>query len=265
MAKISNFDIFERVKNLPAAFVKDLMLLPEGVILCGSTALYLRGELDRLPNDIDVIADGKLAESLSLTEAKKYDKLPAVGKTERFAGVSIAIAKLRDMAMSCDTAKAFIEAVAYHVAGEKAGFKSSKFTKAELRRLTEIYEYTKNAKAPKANESVDFTYVGSGCMPAGTGICVFEATASVKHDEMNVLGRNMLVESADLVHHYRRAFGKTLDESAGTELTKAEIKSIILLNLKPGTDRGSSQAVINVHDIDKAAEAIFARITGKTS
>lgn len=36
---------------------------------------------------------------------------------------------------------------------------------------------------------------------------------------------------------------------AWSAVVKAEIKSIMLSNLKPGTDRGSSQAVIDVRDI----------------
>ena len=46
-------------------------------------------------------------------------------------------------------------------------------------------------------------------------------------------------------------------------ITKQEIERIIRQELKPGTDRGSTQAVIDTKDISKAAQGVMNALEDK--
>jgi hypothetical protein len=62
ITKLTEFKLYERIKTLGTKFTNDLKKIYEmdnDAIVCGSTALYIYGAIDRMPNDIDIITTNK--------------------------------------------------------------------------------------------------------------------------------------------------------------------------------------------------------------
>lgn len=207
------FDLFERMSDLSDSFKSDLMLIAEKGIICGSTAHYLHGKLNRLPNDIDVISDSKLLESLSgeILEGSESKPKHKPSKSENISGVDVPHQILYALAAGSDSPEAFVENLAYHIAQTIPGFTSSNFTKAENKRMSSLFDYLK----PDTHESATtFKYLGSKKSGHGTQVCVFEASGDVDHVTMTIFGRAVRVESLSQVEKYRKSFGR-ISESLG--------------------------------------------------
>ena len=274
------FDLFERMSDLSDSFKRDLMLIAEKGIICGSTAHYLHGKLNRLPNDIDVISDSKLLESLSgeilegsekplrqgekvrlkkdhnVTQivdlnsdrtpakwAEEWERIPSEKKAETVSGVDIPHQILYALAVGSDSVEAFLESVAYNIAQTIPGFTSSNFTEAENKRLSSLFDYLK----PDTHESVTtFKYLGSKKAGNGTKVCVFEANGDVDHVTMTIFGKDVRVESLSQVEKYRKSFGR-ISESLG-DYEEWEGQVIIALENLLEIDTSDAQGIIMAHD-----------------
>jgi len=72
ITKLTEFKLYERIKTLGTKFTNDLKKIYEmdsDAIICGSTALYIYGAIERMPNDIDIITTNK-----TIFEAIKFIK-----------------------------------------------------------------------------------------------------------------------------------------------------------------------------------------------
>lgn len=195
---LGGFALFEKITNLPDRFREDLFfLVKEGAIICGSTALYLVGKLDRLPNDIDVIAPAELLEKLDGTILENYNYKKSVSPL-LIDGAPIFMQDLFPIAQSNDSEEGFIEAVRYKLGKVEL----SKDSQSKLRNL---YSYIKEGAV---EENIKFKYKGSKIAASGTNVCVFEANGTPSFIRMNFMGKELLVENIEEVEKYRARFGK---------------------------------------------------------
>ena len=196
MKRFLNFDSY----NLPESFINDLKKIysiDENAIICGSTALFLYGKLNRFPNDIDVISSqsDKIRESF----------LPLETMNEE-ANAEDRIAQIEKVAKSSDDFYDFMSSVKY-ILGVKD---DNNLSDDNYDTVSEIWKYIRRAqKKPYYKNDEGFTFKFSA--KGENKICVFHPHKEVDHNVIKFKGMNLKLESLDLVLKYKKMYSREKD------------------------------------------------------
>jgi hypothetical protein len=205
--RLNTFSQHVRATSLPQAFVDQIASVLEsdpGAVICGSTAMYLHGALDRTPADLDVIASAPgLFEGL--LESMKPEPTEAdLSRVEK---------ELPGLAKRAKDFYAYIEAVKYMLFGGNADLHNIWLTEEDYKRVSEIWGEART-KEPTAyshhySHNEGFTFRGS--YVEHTKVCLFEAQGQVEYDTVSVGGMEVRVEKLEKVLEYKRAYGRDKD------------------------------------------------------
>lgn len=195
--------------RLPHDFVEQIRRIYEvdsSAIICGSTALFLYGLIDRVPNDIDVIVS-KDSQVLQLKEyySKEY-KFDEHDTLEKLSN-PIVLNRISNIAKNASSIYTYMGAVKYLLDGEHA-------TNANM--PSSVYEIVLGVwnKHRSNNESLggsagfEYAFTGNEI----TKVCVFESKGDVEHVQLSLHGINILLESPTVILEHKKTYDREKDK-----------------------------------------------------
>lgn len=203
---VNKFNQFNRINTLPESFRKQICKIYEAdknAIICGSTALYLYGTIERLPNDIDVIGDhSKISVIGKLTEEEYPDKYEVKKKLEKWDE------KFDEWAKKHKSVYTYLETVKYNMFGEgtkKLPQEVYDIAMAVWKKTGKKDEYVDGGK----NESFEFKC----SIQDIEKMCLFESANEVEYTTIDMDGLTIKLESLDTIIRFKKLYDRDKDRA----------------------------------------------------
>lgn len=215
--------------------IRRIYEIDSSAIICGSTALFLYGLIERAPNDIDIVVS-KDSQILQLkeyySEEYKFDEHDTLEKLSN----PVVLNRISNIARNASSIYTYMGAVKYMLDGEHA-------TNANL--PSSVYDILLGLwkKHKDTNESMEgstgFEYAFTG--KEITKVCVFESKGEVEHVRFSLDGINILLESPAVILEHKKTYDREKDKQDITSiyehLGNAALERMYGLSSKAGIEK----------------------------